>query len=101
MQVDLTGFVQRPHRSSRGRVQQCTPIGQPSTDQSRCKVGADRQCNRGEVAQQLFKIEIIMGPGWAKPKRPWLLDSILLCQEGSQAREAVHDQVKSVLTQQL
>ena len=39
------------------------PKGQPNTDQSRSKVGADHPCYRGEVAQQLFKIEIIMRPG--------------------------------------
>ena len=39
------------------------PKGQPSFDQSRSKVGADHPCYRDEVAQQLFKIEIIMRPG--------------------------------------
>ena len=36
------------------------PKGQPSADQSRSKVGADHPCYRREVAQQLFKVEIIM-----------------------------------------
>ena len=35
------------------------PNGQPSTDQSRSKVGADQPCYRGEVAQQLYKIALI------------------------------------------
>ena len=56
------------------------PKGQPSTDQSRYKVGADHPCYRDEVAQQLFKIEISIRPGWA---------------EGSQAREAVHKSSRS------
>ena len=64
MQVDFTGLVLRAHRSSRDRVQGTAvyPKGQPNTDQSRSKVGADHPCYRGEVAQQLFKIEIIMRP---------------------------------------
>ena len=36
------------------------PKGQPSTDQSRSKVGADHPCYHDEVPQQLYKIEIIM-----------------------------------------
>ena len=50
------GLVRRPHRSSRGRVQQCTPkvsLALTSLD----------PCYGDEVVQQLFKIEILMRPG--------------------------------------
>ena len=67
MQVDFTGLGRRALTRKGTAVY---PKGQPSTDQSRSKVGADHLCYRGEVAQQLFKNEIIILPGWAKPQRP-------------------------------
>ena len=60
MQVDFTGLVRHPHHFSRGRVLQCTPkvsLALTSLDPRWGRIIRD------EVAQQLFKIEIIMRPG--------------------------------------
>ena len=60
VQVDFTGLVRRAHRSPRDRVQHCTPkVSQVALTR------ADHLCYRGEIPQQLFKIEIILQPGWA------------------------------------
>ena len=48
------------------------PEGQWSTDQSRSEVAAEHPCSRDELAQQLFKTENLLRPGWARPRRPWL-----------------------------
>ena len=73
------------------------PKGQSNTDQSRSKVRADHPCYRDEVAQQLFKIEIIMRPGSAKLHRPYIAAGLhpALPRRFSQAREAVHEAGRS------
>ena len=86
VQVDFTGlaFISS-HRSSPERVRQCTPkVSEAVTDQSRSEVGAEHTCSRNELAQQLFKTEDLLRPGWATPRRPWLLGS----QQRSRARDA-------------
>ena len=71
VQVDFTGLVRRPHRSSRGRIQQCTPKVSLALSSLDPRWGWIISAYRGEGAQQLFKIEIIMRPGRAKkPLRP-------------------------------
>ena len=59
--VEFTGLVRRPHRSSRGRVQQCTPKVSLALTSLDPKWG--RIIRAIVIAQQLFKIEIIMRPG--------------------------------------
>ena len=84
VQVDFTGLaIIRPHSSSPDRVR-LHPEGQWSTDQSRSEVGAEHPCSRDELAQQLLKTEDLLRPGWARPRRPWLLGS----QQRSRARDA-------------
>ena len=85
VQVDFTGLaIIRPHHSSPRQGTAMYPEGQWSTDQSRSEVGAEHPCSRNELAQQLFKTEDLLRPGWARPRRPWLLGS----QQRSRARDA-------------
>ena len=49
--------------------------GQWITDQSRFEVEAEHPCSRDELAQQLFKIEDLLWPGTARPRRPLMLGS--------------------------
>ena len=67
VQVDFTGLaIMRPHRFSPDRV----PQRSVSTDQSPSEVGAEHQRSCDELAQQLFKTEDLLWPGWARPHRP-------------------------------
>ena len=66
--VDFTGLaIIRPHRSSPDRVRQCTP-----------KVSGALTSPRNSSKPRTPR------PGWARPRRPWLLGS----QQRSRARDA-------------
>ena len=69
VQVDFTGLaIIRPHRTLPDRVRQCTPkVSEALT--------TELPCSRDKLAQQLFKTEDLLWPGWARPRRPWLLGS--------------------------